>query len=175
MIIECTKKLADAMKLSLNQYEPTMAGSFYEWHANIFLLNRKKGVLLMNNKTRYCIVLYGLKMEHFKKFDTIVLEAIKETFLEEGFSSATVDKYIMNCDKVSYSKTHDRSILGQMKEFDISISWKIEEYLPSDQLNLLELNKWIGNTLMCGPLDYVNPITLLKNEMRKLELFKVIK
>lgn len=40
----------------------------------------------MNNKTRYCIVLYGLKMEHFKKFGAIVLNTIKETFLIEGLA-----------------------------------------------------------------------------------------
>lgn len=75
MIIECTKKLADAMKMKLDPYDPTNADSFYEWHANLFMFNRRKGVLIMNNKTRYCIVLYGIKIEHFKKFDAIVLDA----------------------------------------------------------------------------------------------------
>lgn len=75
MIIECTKKLADAMKIKLDPYDPTNTDSFYEWHANLFMFNRRKGVLIMNNKTRYCIVVYGIKIEHFKKFDAIVLDA----------------------------------------------------------------------------------------------------
>lgn len=85
MIIECTKKLADTMKIKLNPYDSVNTDSLYEWHANLFMFDSRKGVLLMNNKTRYCIVLYGVKMEHFRKFDKIVLDAIKETFLAEGF------------------------------------------------------------------------------------------
>nr|WP_029503850.1 hypothetical protein [Lachnoclostridium phytofermentans] len=86
MLIECTKKLSEVMKINLTSYDESKADPFYEWHANVFMLFRRKGVLLMNNKTRYCIVLYGLKMEHFKKFDDIVLDAIEETFLIEGLA-----------------------------------------------------------------------------------------
>ncbi|MEH6944737.1 DUF6933 domain-containing protein [Bacillus sp. JJ722] len=122
MIIECTKKLADAMKIKIEPYNPINSTPFYEWHANLFMFDRRKGVLLMNNTTRYSIVLYGLKMEHFKKFDSIVLAAIEETFLAVGFDKELVKTYIANCNAVTYSKTHDRSILGQMKEFEIDIS-----------------------------------------------------
>lgn len=166
MIIECTKKLADAMKGKLSIYEPSVEGSFYEWHANIYMFDRRKVILLMNNKTRYCIILYGAKMEHFKKFDLVILDAIKETFLAEGFSESEVDTYICKCGKVYFTKTHDRSVLGQMTEFYISISWNIEDYIPSENINLIELNKWVGDTLMCGSLEYKNPIEFLRMEMK---------
>ncbi|GAA0761878.1 MULTISPECIES: hypothetical protein [Clostridium] len=169
MIIECTKKLADAMKIKISSYNAANADSFYEWHANLFMFDRRKGILLMNNKTRYCIVLYGVKMEHFKKFDKIVLDAIRETFLADGFPEDTADKYITKCRDVDYTKTHDRSVLGQMKDFDISISWKIEEYLPSENINLIELNKWVNNTLMCGSLNYAHPIDLMREELEGID------
>lgn len=164
MIIECTKKLSEAMKIKLVPYDETKADPFYDWHANLFMLYRRKGVLLMNNKTRYCIVLYGLKMEHFKKFDTIVLDAIRETFLVEGLAEEAVEAYIEDCGQVQYTKTHDRSVLGQMKEFDISISWKIEDHILRNTINLVSLNRWIGRNLMCGTLDYAHPIDLLRKE-----------
>lgn len=166
MIIECTKKLADAMKIKLKPYDAASSDSFYEWHANLFMFDRRKGVLLMNNKTRCCIVLYGVKMEHFKRFDKVVLDSIRETFLAEGFQENIVDRYITKCGNAEYTKTHDRSILGQMIEFDISISWQIEEHLPSENINLIELNKWVNNTLMCGSLNYAHPIDLLKEELK---------
>jgi len=168
MFIECTKKLADTMKVKIKDIEPIKREPFYEWHANLFMFDRRKGVILMNNQTRYCIVLYGLKAGHFKKFDNIVLSAIKETFLEEGFLEDKVDTYIANCGEVIYTKTHDRSILSQIKEFHIHISWVIEDYIPSDNINLVELNKWTGN-LMCGSLGYANPIDLLKKAMREID------
>ena len=164
MLIECTKKLSEVMKINLAPYDESKADPFYEWHANVFMLFRRKGVLLMNNKTRYSIVLYGLKMEHFKKFDDIVLDAIEETFLIEGLAKEAVEAYIEDCGQVQYTKTHDRRVLGQMNDFDISISWQIEEHLPTRNLNLVSLNHWIGCNLMCGSLNYAHPIDLLRKE-----------
>ncbi|MGF7046825.1 hypothetical protein J2T13_001327 [Paenibacillus sp. DS2015] len=157
------------MKIKTNDIVPIKREPFYEWHANLFMFDRRKGVILMNNQTRYCIVLYGLKAEHFKKFEDIVLNAIKETFIAEGFLENKVDRYLAHCGEVIYTKTHDRSIISQITEFYISISWNIEDYIPSDQLNLVELNRWVGHELMCGSLGYVHPIELLTKEMNKIE------
>ncbi len=167
MLIECTKKLADAMKVQLVDTEITIHEPFYEWHANLFMFDRRKGVILMNNATRYCIVLYGLRAEHLKKFSSIVLSAIEETFIAEGFSQSKVDKYIDGCGYVVFTKTHDRSILSQINEFLIHITWEIEYHLPSENINLVTLNKWAGK-LMCGTLGYAYPIELLKKEIEKL-------
>lgn len=169
MFIECTKKLFDAMKIKPNDIVSIYREPFYEWHANLFIFDRRKGVILMNNKTRYCIILYGLKAEHLKKFDAIVLSAIKETFIAEGFSTDKVEFYISHCAEVIYTKTHDRSILSQMNEFYFHISWEIENHLPNENVNLIELNKWAGD-LMCGSLGYAHPIDLLKKEMNEINV-----
>lgn len=169
MFIECTKKCSDAMKIKTNDIVPIKREPFYEWHAHLFMFERRKAIILMNNQTRYCIILYGLKAEHFRKFDSIVLAAIHETFLAEGFSENQVDTYIANCGEVIYTKTHDRSIISQITEFLIHITWEIEEFIPSVHLNLVELNRWVGNTMMCGSLGYAHPIDLLKKEMNKID------
>lgn len=167
MLIECTKKFADAMKIQLETVTNTAYEPFFDWHANLFAFDRRKAVILMNNATRYCIVLYGLKAEHFKKFDSIVLFAIEETFIAEGFAYEKVKSYIEKCGNVKYTKTHDRSIISQSNEFLIHITWEIENYLPSERLNLVELNKWAGE-IVSLQLKEVFPIKALKKEMAKL-------
>lgn len=47
MLIECTKKLSEVMKINLAPYDESKADSFYEWHANAVILFRRKGVLLV--------------------------------------------------------------------------------------------------------------------------------
>lgn len=167
MLIECTKKLADAMKIQLEAVDSIAHEPFFEWHANIFMFDRRKAVIIMNNAARYCIVLYGLKAEHFKKLESIALSAIEETFLAEGFSSSKVKRYIEKCGSVKYTKTHDRSIISQMNEFLIHITWEIENHLPSERLNLVELNKWTGEIISLQ-LEEVYPIQALKKEMDKI-------
>lgn len=168
MLIECTKKLADAMKINVTPYDANHADSFYEWHANVFTFDRRKCVVLMNNKTRYCIVFYGVKMKEFKQFDVIALNAIKDTFLAEGFSEAVVNRYLERCGDVEYSKTHDRSIIGQLNDAIISISWKLEDFLPTEQVHLMDLSIWGGKNLMCGSLGYKSPRDLLERELGSL-------
>lgn len=121
----------------------------------------------MNNQTRYCIVLYGLKAEHFKKLGSIVLSAIEETFIAEGFPVDWVKRYIENCGDVVYTKTHDRSILSQMNDFLIYVSWEIEDHLPTNTVNMVELNKRVGRQL-CGTLGYVHPIEMLTKAMEEM-------
>ncbi|MFS1514194.1 DUF6933 domain-containing protein [Chengkuizengella sp. SCS-71B] len=167
MLIQCTKKLADVMKIKLEDYTDER-DSFYDWHANLFMFDRRKGIILMNNKTRYCIVLYGLKLNDFKKFDDIFISSIEETFIAEGFPLSKVKQYLKKCGEVKYTKTHDRSILGQINDFHIHISWEIEYHLPSESLNLVELNKWTGQ-LMTGPaMGYKYPIDLLRKEIENI-------
>lgn len=169
MLIALTKKLADTMKITLSDPAQHKRNSFYEWHANLFLFDRRKGVILMNNRTRYCVVLYGLKAEHFKKFASIALSAIEQTFLAEGFSEDAVRPYIEKCGDVVYTKTYDRSILGHINEMHLQLSWKIEEHLPNAELNLVQLNRWLGHILLGGSQEYSRPIENLTEAMKGLE------
>lgn len=61
----------------------------------------------------------------------------------------------------------NRSILIQMNEFYMPISWNIEDYIPSEKVNHVEMNKWCGTSLCCS-IDGVYPIDLLKEEMANL-------
>ena len=170
MYIQCTKKLLEAGKFELGEYQGSELSPFYEWHANLFVLHRRKGVLLMNNATRYGIVLYGLKATEFKRFDQIVLDSMWETFLAEGFSEEQVRKYIENCGEVRYSKTNSRSVLGYLSQFDWYMSAFIDDYLPSDSINLVGLNLACGGnyTIFKQAGKIVHPLDLLKEEMEKL-------
>lgn len=55
MLIECTKKLADAMKIKMCDITPIKREPFYEWHANLFLFDRRKGGALQK-AGEYCFI-----------------------------------------------------------------------------------------------------------------------
>lgn len=165
MFLECTKKLADTLKTKLTDITFIYRQPLYEWHANLFFFNRRKGVILMNNQTRYCIVLYGLKSEHFKQFKDIVLSAIEKIFLAEGLSEDVVTKYINHCGEVVLTKTHDRSVLGQMNDMLYTTSFFIEDYLPANDICMVELSKKLGKVPV-GSLKYTFPIECLKEALK---------
>lgn len=165
MYVECTKKLADTLKIKLpNNITPLRREPLYEWHANLFMFNRRKGVIMMNNQTRYCLVLYGLKAEHFKKFGDIALLAIQQTFLAEGFSEVVVAQYIDHCGEIVFTKTHDRSIISQMNDMLYIASVWIEDYLSDSDICMVNLSKKLGQVPM-GRLKYAYPIDCLRAEL----------
>ena len=66
MLIKCTQKLLDELKLRPAGGDATP--SFFCWHAHCITLNRHKVVLVMNDATRMSLVLYGLKASDFSNF-----------------------------------------------------------------------------------------------------------
>lgn len=165
MFLQCTKKLADVLKIKLPDITVIHRQPLYEWHANLFVFNRRRGVIMMNNQTRYCVVLYGLKAEHFKKFDHIALSAIEQTFLAEGFSEDTVEGYIQQCGEVVFTKTHDRSVLGQMNDMLYMMSYWIEDYLPVNDFCMVDVSKRLGEVPV-GSLKYAYPIDCLREVLK---------
>ncbi|MDQ7096498.1 hypothetical protein REC12_23155 [Desulfosporosinus sp. PR] len=137
LILECTKKLVDELKVSLDVLS-FHGDPLYEWHANKFIYRRRKCCILMNNKTRYCIILYGLKKEHFLDFGRTVVLAIENNFLAEGLKPKVVSGYLENIQKVIYTKTYDRSILGQMNDM---VFLATNAYFKDEDFYQLELNK----------------------------------
>jgi len=166
MLISCTKKLADALKIKVFEVVPIRRNPLYEWHANLFVFNRRKGVVIMNNLTRYSVVLYGLKSEHFKKFDELALSAIGQTFRAEGFSDEVVSNFVRTCSQVIYAKSSDRSILGQLVDVQYHLEWRLDERALIDSIFMVDISKEL-NRIPLGTQKYHYAIDLLHEELGK--------
>jgi len=64
MYIGITKAIQDKYKIKPQIVEGEIPDIFC-WHAQKFILHRKTGLLIMNNKTRYSVVLFGIKKKGF--------------------------------------------------------------------------------------------------------------
>ena len=169
MIVSCTKKLADALKIKVFEVVPLRRNPLFEWHANLFVFNRRKGVIVMNNLTRYCVVLYGLKAEHFKKFDELVLSAIEQTFRAEGFSDEVISDYMRTSSQVVYAKSSDRSVLGQLVDVQYHMEWRIDEREPTDSIFLVDISKELNRIPLSKQMNYDYAIDLLQAELEKVQ------
>ena len=169
MLFSCTKKLADALKIKVFEVVPIKREPLYEWHANLFVYNRRKGVIMMNNKTRYSVVLYGLTAEHFRQFKAIAVFAIEQAFKAEGFSDDVISKYLHLGGDVLYAKSYDRSILGQMNYVLYHVEWRLEEQPPFDEIYMVEISKAVNKVPLTKHLNYGFAIEVLTEEMSKLE------
>lgn len=162
-IISCTKKLFEISHF-LEEEDPLMDDDFYKWHAHLFRMDRKNNIILMNNKTRYNITLFGLKKEHYKNFYGIFIDAISNNFKAEGVPEPTINNYLMRMNDLKFTKTYNRSVLGSITDMIKMIEFRIEDYLPVQEMNIVELNKKNNRTPILK-LKEVFPIDSLRSAL----------
>jgi hypothetical protein len=140
--ISCTKKLFELSGFMEEQDTDTeTSNEFLKWHANVFRMARKNNIILMNNRTRYCFILFGVKKEHFKNFKEIFIQAFTENLRSEQISESKIKKYVSEIDRIKFAKTYDRSVLGSMTDMVKMTEFLIEDYLPIQEMNIIDLNK----------------------------------
>lgn len=149
LAIQCTKKLKDELKIDIPKEISVTLDLFYSWHSHLFMLNRRKCVIVMNNLTRYNFIMIGLRKENFKAYEQMVVAAIKENLLAEGASKEKVDKYIENCDSTVYLPTSDRSIISQMNEMiRVVEDWNSMDRYEGVETNIDEINRKLNRFVM---------------------------
>lgn len=149
LAIQCTKKLKVELKIDIPKEISVTLDPFYSWHSHLFMLNRRKCAIVMNNLTRYNFIMMGLRKENFKEYDQMVIAAIKENLLDEGASKEQVDKYVENYDSAVYLPTSDRSIISQMNEMIRVVEhWHSMEKYEGVESNVNEINRKLNRFVM---------------------------
>lgn len=112
MLIQCTKKLLDELGI-----EPSAAvdrNPLFSWHANLVKINRRKTLVLVHDRSRYVIVLYGLKKKDFQKLDSLILSGIRDAFQTECIDKEITNSFLEQSGEITYTKATDRSSLGRL-------------------------------------------------------------
>ena len=139
--INCTGKLRKEIDFVIEEISENEVDDFYNWHAHLVNIKRRKTLILMNVETRYSICLYGLKKDDFKNLNNIIVTAIEDNLKFENIKDDYIEDYMSQAAKIRYSKTYSRSIISSLNYIKRMIESRIEDYLPAVDKNLLELNQ----------------------------------
>ena len=137
MLIQCTKKLLDELKIKpiavINE-QP-----LFSWHANLITANRRKTVVLVNGSNRYIITLHGMKAKDFKNINALIINGIRETFLAECIKAEVIEQFINHSPEFVYTKTKDRSMVAKMNKACDNIYFYADE-LKNNIINQSRVN-----------------------------------
>lgn len=158
MLIQCTKTLRDKIGIKESElvaYDQNEAfpESFTAWQANIITMNRKKAIVLMNNETRYPVVIYRPVKKDFANIKNLILEAIAEAFRMEGVSQSVIDAYISENKKVSFSKTANNSMIGKLNNTVKDIEFR-EAFLNDETKIQRDINLQAGRMMQTYEKNY---------------------
>jgi hypothetical protein len=106
--IQCTGKLIKEFKIEPKEYNHE--DDLYKWHANLFMVDDIKCVILINDLSYYGFVIYDIGDD----FTEAVKVAMRENLLAQYASKEQVDEYLDN--EIVFSKTNNRKVLGKMNE-----------------------------------------------------------
>lgn len=130
MLIQCTKKLLDELKIKPEQSSIEEQNPLFCWHANIITMNRKKTIVLVNDKNRYVVILHGLKAKNLKNMNQLILQAMETTLLDEEIDPEIIKRYIKDSPNVVYTKTGNRKLVARMNRDCEEVSYFDEDLVP---------------------------------------------
>jgi hypothetical protein len=166
MLIQCTKKLLDELKIKPSaqmEEEP-----LFSWHANILTLGRRKTVVLVNDSNRYVIVLYGLKAKDFQKIAELVVQAIREAFREESIKDEVIEQFLSQSKEISFTKTKDRTSVARMNKACETVTF-FGDLLLENSVYQSTLSKKVSRLLAGdGKNSYIVPNEELYKDLKRL-------
>lgn len=170
-VIGITKKVTEKLGVIEENHPYVMPEEIDCWHVNMFLWKRKKHLLFMNDKSRYSVIITGVKKSDIKNIDRIFIEQLKLNLTNDGISQNIINHYISSIDEIIFTKTRSRSILGSISD----VLWGVECYLANEEDRNIysqeELNKLVNEWIMM-PLEKINlpiyPCKAMKHELEKL-------
>ncbi len=155
MLIQCTKSLIEKLGIQKNELKSPegfeqFPASLKAWHANLVNLNRRKAIVLMNNETRYPIVIYRPKPKDFSRIRELIVEAIRTALRMEGVRKDIIDAYIADTGEIEFSKTAGKSLVAKMNNNinDIAYLW---EYLDENTLIQRYISIAAGRFIQTSP------------------------
>jgi len=119
MLIQGTKKFLDAIgvkpsELAAPDTHLELPNSFMAWHANVIPIGRRKMIVLVNNESRYPIIIYGAVKKDYTNIKKLIPEAIRDAWRVEGIHEDVIDAYIKKAGDITFAKTANRSMTARM-------------------------------------------------------------
>ncbi len=78
------------------------------WDAHRIALREKDSLLLVNAHNRFCVVLYDLAPEQWKRLPALALHALHTALLDANLPRAEVLRYLAMAGAVACTRTHGR-------------------------------------------------------------------
>lgn len=90
----------------------------FSWHVNILQL-RKKHIIFVNDYTRLCLIIDGIRSSQPDKLKEKFEEELRRYLQFEGIKKSKIDQYFLETGEISIAKTNSRSVLGTMTEMSL--------------------------------------------------------
>ena len=126
LVLHCTAKLRSAAYETGSSEVPTH-DPLDSWHANFFYLQRRKCVMVVNDRTLLPVLLFGLRKPQLSNLPAAFTERFCSLLEERKVPDYVVDKVRRLYRRAHITKTKDRSVAGSLNEFTKELKWVLAD------------------------------------------------
>lgn len=156
LALRFTQKLLKDMKVAPSDLAEV--DSLFSWHVNILQL-RRKHILFVNDFSRLCLVIEGIRNSQINKLQEKFITDLKVYLRLEGLKKSHIDQYLIEAGEIIIGKTNNRSVIGTMTEMTL-----YSERVEFD--HTIDLAAWL-NKMIYKPINYENPMKVFKEELAR--------
>ncbi len=138
MIIYCSKALQTALKLNKTDFATPEQlekedNPFYGWHGHIAKVDGRNTIVLMNDKTMYCLLFRNKLPRNKDKFAELVMEALPYTFEVGNINAEEISTYMSSVDSIVFAEKADRKITGNINRMILDMGYRWEYAWREDE------------------------------------------
>ena len=125
MVIYCSKAFQKSLKLTkdnLVKLENIHESDLYSWHGHIAKIDGRNTIVLMNDRTKYCLLFRNKLPRTVGKFTELVMEAIPYTLEVSNVNVKEIINYMENLGDVVYAENPDRQMTGNITRLILDMS-----------------------------------------------------
>ncbi|MFK7692110.1 DUF6933 domain-containing protein [Paenibacillus sp. HJGM_3] len=157
-VLRLTQTLLKDMKATPSEIDEM--SPLLSWHANIYALNNRKHIIFINDLSRLCVIIDGVRSSQLTKLKEKFSSTLLTYLINEGIKRSQIDLYLRDGSEITIAKTNSRSVLGTMKEITIhTTDTRLEFKDPIARM------KWL-NRLIYKPIEYQQPIKVFKEAIQ---------
>ena len=131
------------------------------WHANLIYIDRRKCILLVNDKTLFNFIIPDVSRAQIQKLDELFKEYFEYVLPEEGFGKIDKERIMTEYQEIEYSNTNSKSVLGSMNDLAFNYKYHILSEGGVHSSALPNIIKKL-NRMPMGAIEYRFPIEALK-------------
>jgi hypothetical protein len=154
-IIHCTKKLLKELEASPrgSMAPEPISGVLGPWHANLIRIERRKCLLLTNDRTLYSVLVPGVKKKDLDNFRELFALHLKMNLAKEGFGPEDITKALEEYGEIAIAPTTSRSVLGSMNDLADQADFLVSRAGDLEKVDILTVNMML-NRIPMGAIKY---------------------
>ena len=116
--LRCTKKVQALLGLRPHDLREIKSSDAFlgNWYVNLFVVDRRKTLLFMNERTLLSFVIFGVRKDKLKKVPEAFLRGVDQMLTLEGFDFATINRVYAGYEDIEFTRTDSRSVLGNLND-----------------------------------------------------------